>query len=156
MAIRHQKKDDKHPYESPTTPGEYVTFRSFIIELVCCNNNPKLGPRFWSDQKYWAPKYRRETRGVANLAKEFCFDDAITRTALVQIIQDHRIKALVAKKTLTKVIRLTKKRIEELTSHRQNLAKKVHSEPIDCKKNATFVDTGAPNAISRIRAAENG
>ncbi len=50
MSIKRQPKSDKHPYASPTTPGLHIAFRDFIIELVCLNVNPKIGPRFWSDK----------------------------------------------------------------------------------------------------------
>ena len=105
MAIRHQPKSRKHPYASPTTPGLHVAFRDYIIELVCLNVNPKIGPRFWSDPGYWAPKYKREIRGMSNLGKELNLADTLTQTALVQIIKEYRIKALLAKKTKDSVIR---------------------------------------------------
>lgn len=156
MAPRHQPKDEKHPYLSPTTPGLYVTFRDYIIELVCMNVNPKIGPRFWSDTKYWGPKYRREIRGVFNLGKELDLSDTVARRALVDIITKHNIKALVATKTIVKVVCLTSRRIEALSAQRLELAEKQQPTKIDSQKNATFVDTGAKNTLSKIRDKENG
>ena len=156
MATKHQPQSEKHPYASPTTPGLYIALRDYIIELVCLNTNSKIGPRFWSDQSYWAPKYRREVRGVANLGKELDLTDTLTQTALIQIIREYRIKALVAKKTKDKVVRYTRRRIEQLTEQRKSLAAKQPQAPIDFKKNATFVDTGEKTTLAKIREAENG
>lgn len=156
MAIKHQPQSEKHPYASPTTPGLYVALRDYIIELVCLNTNPKIGPRFWSDQGYWAPKYRREVRGVANLGAELDLTDTLTQTALVQIIKEYRIKALVAKKTKDRVVRLTRRRKQQLAEQRASLAKTQPTTPIDMKKNSTFVDTGAKSTLAKIREAENG
>lgn len=156
MAVRNQSKDDKHQYASPTTPGLYVTFRNYIIELVCLNTNPRISARFWSDKKYWAPKYKREIRGISNLNKSLDFTDIITRTALIQIIKEYNIKALVSKKTINKVIRLTNIRIGQLNEQRTTLAQKSPHKEIDQKKNATFVDTGEKNVLTKLREAENG
>jgi len=156
MAARHQPQSEKYPYASPTTPGLYITFRDYIIELVCLNTNPKIGPRFWSDQGYWAPKYKREIRGVANLGKELDLSDTLTQTALVQVIKEYRVKALVAKKTKDKVVRWTRGRLASLKKHRASLATKRPQAPIDSKKNATFVDTGEKTRLAKVREAENG
>ncbi len=157
MAIRHQLQDEKHPLKSPTTPGLFVTVRNYIIELVCLNLDPRIGPRFWSDPKYWGPKYRREVRGVANLGKELDLTDTLTQTALIQIIKEHNIKALIAKKIVARVVKLTNKRIIQLIEQRKLLAEKQQPRTeIDSQKNATFVDTGELNRVGRIRDIENG
>lgn len=157
MAIKHQLQDEKHPFESPTTNGLFVTVRNYLIELVCLNVNPKIGSRFWSEKKYWNPKYRRETRGVSNLSKELDLTSASVQTALIQIIKEYNIKALVAKKTIARVVRLTNQRIIQRREQQELLVKKQHPQtPIDSQKNATFVDTGKPNRVGRIRDMENG
>jgi len=156
MAIRHQPQSDKHPYASPTTPGLYVAFRDYIIELVCCNLDPKIGPRFWSDTKYWAPKYKREIRGISNIGKELDLTDTLTQTALTQIIDEYKIKALVAKTTVTKVVRLTRRRIADLKTHRAALSQKQQPPTIDSRKNSTFVDMGIQSKLSKVRKTENG
>jgi len=156
MAIRHQPKSDKHPFQSPTTPGLYVALRDYIIELVCLNIDKKLGSRFWSDTKYWGSKYRREIKGVANLGKELDLTDTLTQTALIQVIKEYCIKALVAKKTVDRVVRLTRRRTEYLSQQRIALAQKPQPVEIDPQKNATFIDSGEKNILARIREAENG
>lgn len=156
MAIRYQPKSVKYPLASPSTPGLYIDFRNYIIELVCLNINPKLGARFWSDPKYWGPKYRREIKGITNLGKELDLTDTLTQTALIQIIKEYNIKALVAKKTVAKVVRLTNCRITQLKNQRKLLAEKQQSIEIDSQKNATFIDSGEKNILAKIREAENG
>lgn len=156
MTARHQPQSKKHPYASPTTPGLYVSFRNYVIELMCLNTNPKIGPRFWSDQGYWAPKYKREIRGVANLGKELDLLDTLIQTALVQIIKEYRIKALIAKKTKDRVVRFTRSRVTHLRKQRESLATKQPQTPIDSQKNATFVDTGEKTTLAKVREAENG
>lgn len=156
MAIRHQPKSEKHPFASPTTPGLYVALRDFIIELVCLNVNPKIGQRFWSDPKYWGPKYRREIRGVSNLGKKLDLTDKIIQTALVQIIREYNIKALVAKKTVDRVVKLTNRRVEELRLRRETLVQKVQPIEIDSRKNSTFIDTKEKGVLSKVREVENG
>ena len=156
MAIKHQPRSDKHPYASPTTPGLYVSFRDYIIELVCLNVNPKIGQRFWSDKTYWSPKYRREIKGVSNLGMELDLTDTLTQTALVKIILEHNIKALVAKKILARVVRLTKCKIKDLSKQRALLSEKQQPVIIDIKKNSTFVDTGQKGRLAKIREEENG
>lgn len=156
MSIKHQPKSDKHPYASPTTPGLYVAFRDFIIELVCLNVNPKIGPRFWSDRKYWGPKYGREIRGMFNLSGELDLENTLVQVALIKVIKTNYIKALVSKKTVVRVVRLTHKCHRELLDQRESLSKKKQPAIIDSKKNATFVDTGKRNVLAKIRDAENG
>lgn len=156
MGIKHQSRSDKYPYASLTTPGLYVTFRDFIIEMVCLNVNPKIGPRFWSDKKYWGPKYGREIRGMSNLRKELDLENILVRSALIQVVKNNYIKALVAKKTITRVVRLTKKCYQELLDQRESLSKKEPPAIIDSKKNSTFVDTGKKNVLAKVRDAENG
>jgi len=156
MAIRNQPKSDKHPYASPTTPGLFVAFRDYVIELVCLNHNPKLGPRFWSDKGYWAKKYGREIRGVSNIGKQLDIEDTLTQTAVVETIKERRIKSLSATKTVAMVVRVTKQKMQQITETRQNLAQKAPIKPVDSKKNSTFVDTGTRNRLSKIRNAENG
>ena len=154
MAIKNQKQDKKHPYLSPTTPGLYVTFRNYVIELVCLNANNKIGPRFWQDTKYWGPKYKREIRGVSNLAKELNFDDTLMQNALIQIVNEYNIKALVAKKIMERIVRLTKIRIQKLTEQRKSLIKPQNSENIDVKENSRFINTGIKNTLHKIKEIE--
>lgn len=154
MAIRNQKQSDKYPYASPTTPGLYITFQAYIIELICLNVNSKIGARFWSDPKYWGPKFRRETKGVHNVLKDIG-EGAITQTAFVEIIKQHNIKSLLYKTTAKRVIKAVNKRIADLRQQRNEFKVKPLQE-IDAKKNSTFVDTGKRGVLDKIRKAENG
>lgn len=156
MAIRHQQQDDKHPFLSPTTPGLYITFRAYIIELICLNINHKLSPRFWSDPKYWGPKFRREVKGIHNIAQQLDITDTLTQTALIQIIKEHNIKALVAKKTVAKVVKLTNCRIIQLKNQRKSLTQKQQPAQINSQKNAIFVDTGDKTTLAKIKEVEGG
>ena len=156
MAIRHQPKSEKFPYASPTTPGLYVTFRAYVIELICLNVNKKIGPRFWSDHKYWGPKFRREVKGVDNVLKTLGSEDSITQTAFVQIIKLHNIKSLSYKTTVRKVVRYIATRKTDLKEQRIKLQKKLPNKEVDVRKNSTFVDTGKDGVLARIREIENG
>lgn len=156
MSIRHQPKSDKYPFYSPTTSGLYIALRDYIIELVCLNVNPKIGPRFWSDSSYWGPKYRREIRGVSNLNKELDLTNTLTQTALIQIIKEYNIKALVAKKTIVKIVRLTNRRIAQLKDQRKLLTGKQQQVKIDIKKNSTFIDTGRKSRFARVKEKDHG
>jgi len=156
MSIKNNRKDKKHPYASPTTPGLHITLRAYIIELVCLNVNKKIGPRFWSDNKYWGPKFRREIKGIDNIFKKIEESDILTQTALIQIIKEYNIKSLSYKTTVNKVVKNVLKRKYDLEQKRQVLRQKSNIAEIDAKKNSTFVDVGPKNTIARIRENENG
>lgn len=156
MAIRHQLKSEKYPYESPTTPGLYITFRAYIIELICLNLSKKIGPRFWSDPKYWGPKFRREVKGVDNVLKALGIIDTITQTAFIQIIKEYNIKSLSYKTTVNRVIKYICIRRTDLDKQRAKLQEKPPQRIIDPKKNSTFIDVGEKNTLTKIREAENG
>ena len=154
--IKNHPKSDKRPYESPTTPNLYVTVGDYIIELVCLNTNQKIGARFWSDKKYWGPKYRREVRGIANLKQKLDLTDPITQRALIDVIKTHNIKALVSKKTIEKVIKLTLLLIEDMKNKRRTLSQTDTYVEIDEQKNSTFVTPKPDNRLAKIREIEHG
>ncbi len=156
MAIRHQPQSKKYPYASPTTPGLYVTFQAYIIELICLNVNKKIGPRFWSDPKYWGPKFRREVKGVDNVLKVLGASDTLTQTAFVQVIRQHNIKSLSYKTTVQKVVGYITSRKTDLTKQRIELKEKSFIKEVDARKNSTFVDTGSKNVLAKIKEVENG
>ena len=163
MAIRHQLQNEKHPYLSPTTPGLYITFRAYIIELICLNIDKKIGPRFWSDKKYWGPKFRREVKGVDNVLKQlFHFVskvetiDALTQTAFVQIIGEHNIKSLTYKNTVKRAVNSIRQRKVDLEKQRVEFRAKSSQKEIDAKKNSTFIDTGEKGVLAKIRETESG
>ena len=156
MTIRYQQQSEKYPYASPTTPGLYVTFRSYIIELICLNVNKKIGPRFWSDLKYWGPKFRREVKGVDNVLKDLGTIDTFVQTALVYIIREHNIKSLMYKITVKRVVINVRRKKEDLKKQRINLSKKSVQVVIDLKKNSIFVDGNEKSILAKVREAENG
>lgn len=157
MVIRHQLQSEKFPYASPTTPGLYVTFRAYIIELICLNVNNKIGPRFWSDKKYWGPKFGREVKGVSNVLKVIKGDkDPLTQTAFVQVIKEHNIKSLSYKTTVQKVVKYITIIKADLQKRRTKLNAKPPVEEIDTKKNSTFVDTGDQGILAKVRNIESG
>lgn len=156
MAKKNQKQDEKHPYSSPTTPGLYITFQAYIIELMCLNVNKKIGPRFWSDQKYWGPKFRREVKGVSNVMQQFAEIDTLITTAFVQVVKEYNIKSLTYKTTVRRVVRNIEKRKSQLEKQRAQLRQKKPHENIDSKKNSTFIDTGHKGVLAKIRETENG
>ncbi|KKN98961.1 hypothetical protein LCGC14_0142060 [marine sediment metagenome] len=156
MAIRHQPQSEKFPFKSPTTPGLYVTFQAYIIELICLNVNSKIGPRFWSDKKYWGPKFGREVKGVSNVLKSVGNKDPLTQTAFTQIIKEHNIKSLSYKTTVQKVTRCIVARKAELQKKRTELSAKPSVKEIDSKRNSTFVDTGKKGVLAKIREIEGG
>lgn len=156
MAIRHQPQSDKYPYASPTTPGLYVTFRAYVIELICLNVNKKIGPRFWSDKKFWGPKFRREVKGIDNVIQRLHPINTVSQTALIQIIQEHNIKSLTYKTTVDKVVKSVQQRKTDLDKQRDKLRGKPPQPIIDTEKNSTFVDTKPKNTLAKIREVENG
>lgn len=156
MAKKNQQQDQKHPYASPTTPGLYITLRAYIIELMCLNINKKISPRFWSDKKYWGPKFRREVKGVANVFEQLDGIDTLTETALIYVITSYNIKSLLYKTTVKKVIKDTYKRKAYLEQQRIHLRQKKKHVEIDVKKNSIFVDTGRKGILAKIREVENG
>lgn len=156
MAIRKPTYSEKYPYVSPTTPGLYITFVAYIIELICLNVNKNIGPRFWSDKKYWGPKFRRELKGVYNVLKQLGATDALTQTAFVQIIREHNIKSLSYKTTVRRLVKNICGRKDKLEQQRAKLRNKPQQQVIDTQKNSTFVDTGKKSLLARIREAENG
>lgn len=156
MAIRNQPQSETFPYASPTTPGLYVTFRVYIIELLCLNVSNRLGPRFWSDKKKWGPKFGREVKGVDNVIKKLGSEDTLFQTAFVQIVREHNIKSLMYKTTVKRVVKNVLKRKEDLEQQRKNLQSKPAPQIIDVKKNSTFVDTGNKGVFAKVRETENG
>ncbi len=156
MTIKHQPQNEKHPYASPTTPGLYVTFRAYIIELICLNVDRSIGPRFWSDKKYWGPKFRREVKGIDNVLKTLDSKDPLIQTALVQTIKQNNIKSLSYSTTVKKVVKYTIIRRGDLKRQRDILQEKTPTKEIDAKKNSTFVDTGEKGVLGKIREEENG
>lgn len=115
--------------------------------------NPKLGPRFWSDPGTydWASKYRREIKGVHNLLQNFQdLNNPLSRNTIIEIIQQHRIKSLLAKKTIKRVIKLTGQK--NITTE-QKIAANQPTRTIETE-NTQFVDTEPITNLGKIRKRE--
>lgn len=143
-------------YDSPTTPGLKIDLRNYLIELVCLNVDKRLGPRFWQDSKYWGPKYRREIKGVFNLFSLIDIQDPIVQTATIHIVTKHNIKALVAKKTLERVVKLINKKIQQIKEERQQIAEKARIAIFNPRDNCHFIDCGDTNKLAKIKRIESG
>lgn len=156
MGIRHQQKSDKYPFLSPTTPGLYITFRSYIIEFICMNVNKSIGPRFWSDQKYWGPKFRREVKGVDNIIKHFNTTDIMFETAFIYVIKNTNVKCLTYKSTIKKVIKNIQHKMNQLCDQKNVLTNKKHHDNIDMKINSTFIDINDETKLAKVKRIENG
>lgn len=140
-------------YKSPTTSDLEIEFNHYIIELICLNMNPKLGPRFWSDSEPydWGSKYRREIRGVHNLFQKLDnIDDPLLRNAIIEIIQQYKIKSLLAKKTVARVVKLVSARFN---THKRKI-KENQPPPTTIKENKQFTDTGKGSALGKLRELE--
>jgi hypothetical protein len=92
-------------FTSPTTPGLMISFRAYLIETICLNQDKKLTPKFWNDEKYWGPKFRRECKGVANLYILLNLDkeDKRLQNIIIQQCKLLNIKSLSSKKVLEKL-----------------------------------------------------
>jgi hypothetical protein len=140
-------------YKSPTTPGLEIEFNHYLIELICLNMNPKLGPRFWSDSEPydWGNKYRREIRGVHNLLKKIGdISDPLLCDVIIETIQQYKIKSLLAKKTIEKVVRLVFKKIE---IKKQTI---IQNQPLQTTAdgNKQFTDTERNTTLGKLRKLE--
>lgn len=139
-------------HNSPTTPGLKVPFRKYVIELVCLNVNPRIGPRFWQDQKYWGPKYRREIKGIYNLKLRFGdLDNPILQNCIVGIVRDLRIKSLSATKTIDKLERISRKRYRDKLVELKQLKKRLPSKIEYIPSDDDFVDAGDKTKLSKIK-----
>ena len=65
-----------------------VTFRAYVVERVCLNLRPDLGPRFWKDRKYWQPKFVRESVALSRLLEHFDENDPVVRRAVIDVARD--------------------------------------------------------------------
>ena len=124
-------------YESPTTPGLMVTFRAYVVERVCLNLRPDLGPRFWKDRKHWQPKFVRESVALSRLLKHFDENDPVVRRAVIEIVDERRMRTLMTRNQSRDVKRVRAKH-RELVAQRQALAAAA-SEPV--RDLEDYVDT---------------
>jgi len=150
-------KTETQKFRSPTTPGLLITFRNYIIELVCLNVNAKLDPYFWKGQQYWKDKYKREIKGIFNLMKLINDDSQITKTAIINVIKRLNIKSLSAKKTLYRIQKAVEKEKESLIFKRQQEPDGVEVGELKAymKKNSKFVNIGKQTKLDKLRKLEN-
>lgn len=143
------------PFGSPTTPGLAVTFKNYLIELVCLNCDKRISARFWKSNSYWSKKYVREIKGVHNLSLLIDFENLLNQKLIIQIIKDRLIKSLTAKKTLDRIVFLMKKEEKKeekkidsfMSNHTPEVA-------IDMEKNSRFIDVKKKDKFSSIREIE--
>jgi len=146
---------------SPTTPGLFIIFRAYIIELICLNIDKKLIPRFWNDTKYWGPKFKRECRGFSNLQKllnDFSFDEPLVQNAIIASCKKLNIKSLSAKVTTNKLAKKIKDEYDNMVSKRELM---IENQPIDThidkdfiSRNSKFTESGKETKLSKIRRIE--
>ena len=151
---------DEKSYKSPTTPSLMVTFKDYVIELVCLNVRSSLSPRFWKDSKYWGPKYRREIKGVYNLRKQLGdFNDPTLRTAVINSVRKLNIKSLSAKKTIDRLAKTIRIEHANIIQHREQLVSRTQPQIQDVvehsRRNAGFVDVDKKTKIATLRKIEN-
>lgn len=143
---------------SPTTPGLNITFNNLIVETICLNMEPKLGPKFWSQSpKYWGPKYVREiSRGIQIFRKLFGnydLDNPTIRIAIIRAITNTKSQSLLVKKTRLRIFeRFLYENTKLLKDH--ETFKKQEDTPIDQNKNSRFVDLPQTTPLGKIREIE--
>lgn len=150
-------KTETQKFRSPTTPGLLITFKNYIIELVCLNLNSKLDPYFWKGAQYWKDKYGREIKGIFNLMKLVNDDSKIAQTAMINVIKKLNIKSLSAKKTLYKIQNAVVKEKKALILKRQEEPDGVGVVELKAymEKNSKFIDVGKQTKLDKLRKLEN-
>jgi len=148
--------------DSPTTPGMMVTPRNYCIELICLNVNRSLPPKFWLDNKYWGPKFKREVGGISRLGKKLANTDLdlgtpFNMTILASVIQAYCVKSLTANRTMDKVITWMKKKSASIQSQRSVIVSQAAPVSFDITENMRIVDVGESTPLSKIKKiTQNG
>lgn len=150
-------------YQSPTTPGLQINFRSYVVELVCLNMDPALPQRFWKDEP-WKGKFARECRGFAKLvAVHGDPDDPLIRKAIVTAIRNTRVKTMLTPSALKRLDPVVKRECERLRGERERLAAKasgtVAPEITDVttymRQNTGGYVTKGSSILTRLKAVES-
>lgn len=143
-------------YLSPTTSGLKITFRNYLIELICLNMDSKLCARFWKyGNKYWQAKYRREIKGVHNFLKNFeSLEDTLLQRTIIDTIRKLDIKSMLAIKTVKRVVKAVKINYELGFNKRKQMALNV--KPHEPVRSLEFVDVGNETKLAKIKAIQNG
>lgn len=142
-------------YTSPTTPGLEVTFRNYVIELVCMNTARwPLKARFWADKKYWGPKWGREIKGMSNLeeALGIPFSDKLLQLSVIDCIRKQNIKSLSAKKTIQKLASAV---LKEYNNKKQEI-EQIEVTNESAEENSVFAKSGKKTKFSKLLEIERG
>ena len=144
-------------YESPTTPGLMVTFRVYMVERVCLNLRPDLGPRFWKDRKYWQPKFVRESVALSRLLRHFDENAPVVRRAVIEMVDERRMRTLMTRNQSGDMKRIRAKH-RALVAQRETLAATA-TEPVGdlegyVERNRSLSPTTQRNRLSRIEEVE--
>ncbi len=143
---------------SPTTPGLNITFNDLVVETICLNMEPKLGPKFWSQSsKYWGPKYVREiSKGIQRFRKlfgDYDLDNPTIRIAIIRAVTNVKAQSLLIEKTRSRIFkRFLYENTKLLRDHK--VFKKEKDIPIDQNKNSRFIDLPQKTPLGKIREIE--
>ena len=97
-------------YPSRTTPDHQMNFKTYLVETICLNMNPKLQPHFWRKGvggEYWSKKFGREISvGYKRLISVIGeIEDPDQRMALVEAIKHTQTKTFLNKTNVQKIAR---------------------------------------------------
>ncbi len=97
-------------YPSRTTPDHTMNFKTYLVEAICLNMNPKLQPHFWRigiGGEYWSKKFGREIsvgyKRLISAIEET--EDPDQRMALIEAIKHTKTKTLLNKTNIHKIAR---------------------------------------------------
>lgn len=148
-------------YTSPTTPGLSVNFGQYLVELVCLNMEPNLGPRFWKDPKYWGKKFGREMHGFSKFSKMYQEDieTPLRQQAIINAVRRVRNQSLLVNNTLERLDRAVQKEYSQLVAQReQMIAQSPVGPDVDptefASRNAKIVGAPTTNRLEKVRRIE--
>ena len=97
-------------YPSRTTPDHQMNFKTYLVEIICLNMNPKLQPHFWRINvggEYWSKKFGREISvGYKRLQKAIGdIENKDEQLVLIATIKHTKIKTLLSQKNIQKIVK---------------------------------------------------
>lgn len=146
------------PYESPTTPGLMVTFRNYLVELVCLNVQRNLGPRFWKDKRRWQPKYTKESVALARLLRNLDEYDPIVQRAMISVVDQCRQQTFMVKNRGRLIRQIETKRqliVQQRTALARGAGETVKDVGEYLRRNKPMVSAVRPNRLNQIEGAED-